>query len=73
MLDGSGSREFANAVEPLQTRVPVVTMYADLDQFVGLERPLDFGKHSGCEAVVADHDNGFEGVRERLQFSAIRR
>lgn len=73
MLDGSGSREFANAVEPLQARVPVVTMYADLDQFVGLERAFDFGKHPGRKAVVADHDDRFEGVRERLQFSTIRR
>ena len=73
MLDGGGSREFANAVKPLKARVPVVPVDADLDQFVGLEGALDFGKHPGCEAVIADHDHGFQGVCERLQFSAIRR
>jgi hypothetical protein len=73
MLNGLRAGLGANGVEVFLARVAVVAGHADLDQLVACERTLDFRQHGRSEAVVADHDHGFQGMGTGTQFAALGR
>jgi hypothetical protein len=41
----------------------VVSQNANFDQAVGFESGVSFFDNGGCEAIIANHDNGVEVVR----------
>ena len=46
---------------------------AHLDEFVRGQRPVDFGDHRVGQALFADVDQRFEGMRARFQRLALAR
>ena len=53
-------------VDPFAAGFPVAPQL-DLHQFVVIQRRLDFRDHVFAEALVRDHDNGLEPVRQAPQ------
>ena len=51
---------FAHFPQPVGAYLAIIAQHADLDQLVGFQGALDFGKNGRRKAVVADHDHGFE-------------
>ena len=62
MLHGGCARVLAHFFQPSGARFTVVPQHTDLDQLVGFQRALHFREDRRRQAVVADHDHGFEGV-----------
>ena len=61
---GAVVAELSDDVVP---RIPVADPYADLDEFVMVERRFVFGEHRVAQAGIADHDQRFELVTEAAQ------
>jgi hypothetical protein len=54
-------------------RVPVVAEHADFDELMREKVDIDFVQHRGGEPVLADGDDGMQGVRFRAQRAALGR
>jgi hypothetical protein len=61
---------FADLRHPGGARLPVVRGGLHLDELVRLERAVDFGDDGLGEALVADHDDGAQGMGFGAQFAA---
>ena len=63
MLNRRGLQFFADACEVLFALVPVVVVDADLDQLVTVQSAADFSKYRVGKTVLADGDDGLQGMR----------
>jgi len=61
---------FADRFHPRGARLALVGGGLHLDQLVGREAAVDLGHHGVGEALVADDDDGLQGVGEGAQFAA---
>lgn len=71
MLNRLGLQGLANLFEPGDAVLPFGATGLHLDQFMGLERAVDFLQHGGGEPGIANQDNGFETVGQPLQVLAL--
>jgi 23S rRNA (uridine2552-2'-O)-methyltransferase len=66
VLHRGGFRPDADFVQNGSTLL-LFGLYPDLDEFVGLDGPLDFREDRSREALVADKDHGIEGMGARFE------
>jgi hypothetical protein len=69
-LHGVGGQPFADLRHPGNARVAVAGRGLHLDELVRLERPVHLGEHRIGETLVADDDDGAEGMGLGTQFAA---
>jgi hypothetical protein len=60
----------AEVRHPLRARLAIVARRPHLDEFVGLERAIDFQEHGVREPLVADDDDRTQLVGLGAQFAA---
>lgn len=69
-LNGDACEFAANLSEHGGALFAVDIVEPDLDKFVSLEAAIDFGKHGGREAFLADGSDRLQVMRGRPQFAA---
>lgn len=72
VLDGRTVEVAADLSEKLFTLGAHVVQHADLDQFVRLQRDIDFVQHRAGQSVHADRDHRMKVMRLRAERSALR-
>ena len=65
MLHGVCGQRIADVTDQALALAAVIAKYADLDEFVTLERQVDFPQHPGREAGLPDHDDRMQMMRTR--------
>jgi hypothetical protein len=73
MLDGSGTKFVADALEVGNPVLATIAEDADLYEFVRLKAGVDFLEDGVAEAVLGDGDDGVQGVGTGAQFAAAGR
>lgn len=63
MLHGVCGQRIADVTDQALTLAAVIAKNADLDEFVTLERQVDFFQHPGREAGLPDHDDRMQMMR----------
>ena len=71
MLNGRGVELVSQRLEQGVTGCAIVTQNTDLDQTVSIQGRIGLAHHGSRQAVLADHDDGFEVVRERAVLLAL--
>jgi 23S rRNA (uridine2552-2'-O)-methyltransferase len=71
VLDGGSVETVRQGLEQGVSDGAVVAQHTHLDESVGIESGVDFSLHGVGQAVLADHDDGFEMVRQRAVFLAL--
>ena len=69
--DERAARSLRKAGERRIAHGALGTAHANLDEFVIVQGPRRLGDHGLGEAGIADQDDGFEGVGEATQISAL--
>lgn len=67
MLDRCGAGRAANLVQKAVALAAIASHDANLDEFVRIERAMDFREHRGCQPGGADHHDRIEGVGAAFQ------
>lgn len=72
MLDQGGVEFCADVVDHGSACDAIIAKNTDLDQLVTFQTDIDFMQHRRCEAGIADHYDGVQGVGPCLEFAALR-
>jgi len=71
VLDGRGVQLVGQGLEQAVAGTSVIAQHTDLDQAMGVEGGVDFALHGVGQALLPDHDDGFEVVRQRAVLLAL--
>lgn len=73
MLYRSGIERGTQLLHQDVTLLPFGTLDTNLDQFMGLQRALEFGDDAGRETVICNGDDGTQVMRTGAKFAALGR
>ena len=71
MLNRCRRQLLADRFDQAFALVPVVVVDADLDQLVTVQRAADFRQYRVGKAILADGDDGLQGMRPRAQGTTL--
>lgn len=72
MLNQGGVKFCADVIDHGSACGAIIAKNTDFDQLMAFQTDIDFMQHRRCEAGVADHDYGIQGMGPRLEFAALR-
>lgn len=71
MLDGRRTEARADVRDQSGARAAIVPQHANFDQFMAAQVDIDFMQHGRAEPRIADHHDGMQVVRARLERAAF--